>query len=79
MDRTMETIDEFRKRAHTGAVAQVGESLDRLAGLQMLAFAAKCGERDAKRAVTEAQRKAAARAGSPAGLLALFPALKSKT
>lgn len=53
--------------------------MDKEPTLAQLAAASRYGERDAKRHIAEAKRKAAARAGSPAGLLALFPALKSKT
>lgn len=47
--------------------------------LSDLAAASRYGERDARRAIADAKRKAAVRAASPAGLLALFPALKGKT
>lgn len=51
---------------------------ERLATLQAMALAAKRGDRDARRAIAAAQVKAAVRAGSPAGLAALFPGLKRK-
>lgn len=40
---------------------------------------AERGDRDARRKLSEMQVKAAHRTASPAGLLALFPALKRKT
>ena len=41
-------------------------------------FATELGMRDARRALAEKQQRAAMRTASPAGLAALFPALKKR-
>lgn len=49
------------------------------AALKRQAQEAARGERDARNAISTRAVKAAARTATPAGLLAIFPALKKKT